>query len=127
VSSRTSDGTPPSPAAQLSAGTRAAHGAWIDEEEQLMGTGAAGPGLQTLLFQQRAAVAYIQRPYHGAMYALLATETPGRKRRGARGWEGLAPRLQVTELESSHVGLITRNLTAFADRLAEVLKSIRTE
>lgn len=89
-----------------------------------MGTGAAGPGLQTLLFQQRAAVAYIQRRYPGAMYALLATETSPRKRRGARGWERLAPRLQVMELESSH-GLITRNLPAFAHRLADVLDSIK--
>ena len=109
---------------ELSASARAANHEEIDEEAQLMGTGVAGPGLQTLLFQRRAAVAYVQRPYTGAMHAVLATKTPGVRRVGARGWERLAPRIQVTELESSHLGLITRDLPAFAERLAQILESI---
>jgi hypothetical protein len=64
----------------------------------------------------------MQRPYADPMHALLATEQPGRQTRNrARGWDRLAPQIRVTEIESTHVGLITRNLPAFADHLAKIL------
>jgi amino acid adenylation domain-containing protein len=103
---------------------------WIDEDEQLMGAGASGPGLQTLLFQQRAAVSYIQRKYPGILHAIMARpagRTLNPKRDTSRGWRRLARVVDVSEVEATHVGLITRDLPALGEALAAVLRrSVRS-
>ncbi|AHG93595.1 amino acid adenylation domain protein (plasmid) [Gemmatirosa kalamazoonensis] len=94
----------------------------LGEDERLMGAGAAGPGLATLLHQQRAAVAYVQRPYAGAVHVVWASEVLGARRDPTRGWGRLVRGVRVSEVPSSHVGLITRHLPAFAERLAAVVR-----
>jgi thioesterase domain-containing protein len=97
-------------------------------DERLIANGpAGGPGQSVLMFQQRAAVAYVQRPYDGPMHAIWASEVLGHRQRQidpTRGWRRLASPVNVDIVESSHVGLITRNLPAFAERLRAVLASV---
>jgi hypothetical protein len=41
-----------------------------------------------------------------------------------RGWGRLSNDVQVSIVESSHIGLITRNLPDFGRKLAEVLAAV---
>jgi thioesterase domain-containing protein len=89
-------------------------------DEQLYGANAPGPGADVLLSQQRAALAYIQRPYTGTLHAIWASEEM-QGRSLTRGWDLLVSDLRVSQVKSTHIGLITRDLPALAARLASVL------
>ena len=82
----------------------------------------ARPATSVLIFQERAASAYIPGEYRGAMDVIWATEQfPVTVKFPARGWDQVSGTVRVHGVASSHVGLITYNIELLADALRACL------
>jgi hypothetical protein len=96
------------------------------EEANLMQGIAGGIGRTTLQHYSRAAVSYIPQPYDGRVVVFLAVPKIGQKRLDpTAGWGQVSREVILHEMESTHVGLVTRELTMFAQRFAEIIRSER--
>jgi amino acid adenylation domain-containing protein len=100
----------------------------------------ARPGTDLLLFQGRAAGAYIPTAYGGAVDLIVTVEPTGLMSKemsdalgagspnpdllvGRRGWERVSPTVRVHPMATSHLGLITDGLPLLAERLRACLRT----
>jgi amino acid adenylation domain-containing protein len=99
----------------------------------------ARPGTDLLLFQGRAAGAYIPAAYDGAIDLIVSVEPTGQVSKelsaamgagaaapelhtGRRGWERVSPLVRVHPILNSHLGLITDGLPVLAEHVRACLQ-----
>jgi hypothetical protein len=84
---------------------------------------AAGPGTGVLLMHQRAASVYFPGHFDGVIDLVWADERVGaRPADPTRGWGLVAAGVRVYPLHSSHLGLVTNNLSLLAGAFREALE-----
>jgi thioesterase domain-containing protein len=84
---------------------------------------AAGPGTGVLLMHQRAASVYFPGHFDGVIDLVWADERVGaRPADPTRGWGLVADGVRVYPLHSSHLGLVTNNLSLLAGAFREALE-----
>ncbi|MBV9878883.1 MAG: amino acid adenylation domain-containing protein [Gemmatirosa sp.] len=97
----------------------------IDQEYAalMQGGPAAGPGRDVLAHQSRAAVAYVHDHYDGPVAIVAVCEEVGRPLADpTRGWGRVARGdVQVREIATTHVGIVTRHLEELATTVGELV------